>query len=189
VYVNVKRWDEDHEHNGPAQPALTFPNKHTLWQFLFHTPSQNNGTSSGSGPLGYCTNPKQNINGVHPGYGLLQETVAGFNYAMSHTGVGAYSDTKTGPALANAFMLNDKGYGVTDQSVLLDPGDYQTCLHNADIAVNYGVQSTACAQYIADPTASVPSGTTDPDYSLKFVDCKSVPFIHTTSLDDLTWDE
>jgi len=99
------------------------------------------------------------------------------------------SDTKTGPALANAFMLNDRGYGKTDSSVLSNTSHYQTCLQNADVAVNYGVQSNACAQYIADPTASVPSGTTDRDYSLKFVDCKSIPFIYSTPLDDLKWDE
>jgi hypothetical protein len=129
VYVNVKRWDEDHEYNGPGQPAITFPNNHTLWQFLFHT-----------------------------------------------------------TALANAFMLNDRGDGKVDPSVVGQPLYKSQCLKQAEVAVNYGVQSTACAQYIASTNASGPSGTTDHDYSLKFVDCNSVPFIHSTALDDLTGD-
>ena len=192
VYVNVKRWDQDHEYNGPGQPAITFPNNHTLWQFLFHTPGQNNGTSTGNGPVEFCTNPQQTITSgtasANPGYGLLQETVAGFNYAMSNSGYASYSDTKTGTALANAYMLNDRGLGKTDQSVLLSPSQYKKCLEQSDIAVNYGVQSTACAQYIANTIATAPSGTTDHDYSLKFVDCNNVPFIHGVALDDLTGD-
>ena len=189
VYVNVKRWDQDHEYNGPGQPAITFPNNHTLWQFLFHSPGPSTGTSTGYGTIDGCTNPQQSIGSVHPGYGLLQQTVNGFIYAMSNSGYASYSDTKTGPALENAFMLNDRGHGKTDPSVFLDTADYQTCLGNAVVAANYGVQSTACAQYIADPTASVPSGTTDRDYSLKFVDCNTVPYIHGVALDDLTGEQ
>ena len=171
VYVSVKRWDEDHN-------PIYFPNGHTLWQSLFH--NLTGSTKTGQGFMQDC-NGLTLPNGTPIGFGLQTPTVAGLGYA----GISA-QDQKT---LANAFMLNDRGDGNLDP--MADPkinSRYSLCLNDANALLTNAPASYACVRYIASSPSSNPgsvksgnSGTGDMDYSLKFVDCNSIPGFNPSS--------
>jgi hypothetical protein len=200
VYVAVKRWDQDHSN------PITFPNKHQLWQFLFHHPKGN--STTGSGLWQSCidlsttntgTTIPQDSTTPNIGFGLLPQTVAGLNYAMSLPG--GQNDNTTLPALAQAFMLNDRGDGRLDINANT-PGKtcgtnetpYCSCLSVANHLLDSAPESQACAEYVAtqrpDLVASGVSGFGDQDYSIKFVDCKNVPgFFAASPPDDLIYED
>jgi hypothetical protein len=181
VYVSVKRWDQDHT------GVLQFPNKRTLWQYLFSMNKSNLNIQGTSGIPGVCLNTgtgyQVNVPGsVTPsyGFGLLSETIQGLNYTMTPppgvTGV-AGPVTEDQKSLSSAFMLNDRGdgQGLVDLSAASNKQEYNDCLTWADAAVDLGIESHACARYIAsrDPNRvqSLSSGNGDRDYSVVFVDC------------------
>jgi len=158
VYVNVKRWDQDH-----ANPVL-FPNGHQVWQFLFHNPV-GAATTTGQGLPAACVGP----GGF--GFGLEPLTVSGLQMAK----ISSTDQT----ALANAVMLNDEGTGTNagkvDPSVKTDPANYLSCLSQLNKLLDTAPVSYACVKYVASSNASHdPSPDGDADYSLKFVDCGSV---------------
>jgi hypothetical protein len=206
VYVSVKRWDQDHTN------PVTFPNGHSLWQFVFHNPNPSKSAIAGLGRNGLpsaCMGlPAPSALQVSQGfgYGLQQQTLEALNAAMSP------NDSTTITALENAFMLNDNGNGRVDSSNISSGGScagggsngggYCTCLGDANLLLNSGTESHACAQYIASRDASGPANAGNPghceapppeytgpapdlsdpppcknerDYSLKFVDCNSIP--------------
>ncbi len=185
VYVSVKRWDQDHS------GTIRFPNHRKLWKFLFSV--NNNGVNfqATNGIPNVCLDKAPGYSVTVPGavtqnygFGLLPETVAGLNTAMlPKTGAGAgggegavMDDQRT---LASAFMLNDKGYGTLegqiDPAAKADQSDYRNCLIWANQALENGVESHACARYIASRSPnrvqSLSSGNNDGDYSVVFVDC------------------
>ena len=194
VYVSVKRWDEDHSN------SLRFPNGHQLWQFMFHNPTiATNGSNIpqiGGGSLGPCAG----LNSGTIGFGLEPQTVAGLT-APSLASISPKDLT----ALGQAFMLNDEGTGPYAGQV--DPnampksstsGAYLSCLQAANQLLANAPESHACAEYIGTSPSSNPqgvingaSGKNDADYSLKFVDCSTVPGIpgDLSSLDDLSYGE
>ena len=204
VYVDVKRWDEDHN-NGP----LTFPNNHPLWQFLFHNPIGGTQPSvdvlnacMGQAWPGGCTSGGQKC----VGYGVLPETLTGLNTAMnSLRPLGGKTDATIVKKLGQSFMLNDEGDGAIDPVVKAEAGNgskcsnggtapYCTCLKDVDQLLGYGVETRACARYIASrnpgAVASGFSGTGDSDYALKFVSCDSIaalkPGGQMQNIDDLS---
>jgi hypothetical protein len=165
VYVSVKRWDEDHSN------SLIFPNGRPLWQFMFHNPAtatngSNNTPQIGKGSIGSCAGLNSGI-----GFGLEPQTVAGLQDA------GILSTDQT--SLSQAFMLNDEGAGQTegqvDPSAKTNNSQYLSCLSQANALLANAPESHACVEYIASSNASGSSGQGDHDYSLKFVDCNSVP--------------
>ncbi len=160
VYVSVKRWDEDHSR------SVLFPNGHLLWQFLFHNPQTSSGSTSGQGLMQAC-NGLTLSGGGHIGFGLEPQTVAGLGY------VGISPQDQT--ALANAFMLNDRGDGSVDLIAKANNGAYLSCLTAANGLLDFAPESHACAQYIASRNASGASGNGDSDYSLKFFSCPRQP--------------
>jgi hypothetical protein len=176
VYVSIKRWDEDHGN------PITFPNNHTLWQFLFHKPGT--ATTTGGDPTQAC-----NVvypNNIYPiGFGLESQTVTGLGQLSTNLS----SQDKT--SLSSAFMLNDEGFGANAGKV--DPsaagsgqGPYSRCLSKANDLLQNAPESHACAMYIASSSASGASGDNSFDYSLKFVDCNSISgFTSPTVLEDL----
>ena len=199
VYASVKRWDEDHN-------PVTFPNTHPLWQFMMHNPkSPNTSTSTGTGFPPFCQGMGMSTNDHRPvGFGLEQQTVSGLENAKTDTGASGSILQQDQTYLSQAFMLNDNGNGQVDPGALngsadqpvpcsLNPNrDYCRCLSWANKQLDQGMESHACAQYIAWRNASAPSGasevpkfspgfpsdpTPDPkenDYSVRFTDCGSL---------------
>jgi len=164
VYVDVKRWDEDHAN------SLTFPNNRPLWQFTFHNPNPavlaNSTVAVGTtqGLPSACRGLSAgSISGI--GYGFVNQTLAG----LGSNGLANSSLDQT--ALQNAFMLNDRGDGTLDLNA---NGTYQMCLTQVNQLLDTGVESHACAEYVASHNASGPSKNCDQDYSLKFVDCNTI---------------
>ena len=196
VYVSVKRWDEDHGDN-----PVTFPNGHTLWQFLFNTTASNNAPDvSGAGLIGACNGlnlgagscPALSGSGNTVGFGLLPETIQGLRAAqrIPSGGNGCVTINNDNTALSNAFMLNDEGDGNIDPNLRLQGGaagtacaagandgtnsTYCTCLSEANKRLALGFESHACARYVASQAGQDPSPNGDSDYSLKFIDCHKV---------------
>ena len=185
VYVSVNRWDQEHTN------SVSFPNGHKLWQYMFHNP-----TIPPLGPgglpstcIGVSLNPNNSggsacTAGSCVGYGLLPQTIEGLNVA-------AIVD-KDKTALAQAFMLNDNGNGTIDPNAKTIDGkacnatsdtndNYCACLSAANSLLGGGIESHACARYIAaspqSDAGAVKSGyssTQDADYSLKFVNCNDI---------------
>ena len=175
VYVSIKRWDEPHG------SSTFFPNGHLLWQFSYNGPR---GKANQTPDLSACfgsTNAysSKGFNGL--GFGLESQTSSGLkNYPMS---------TVDSSLMSNAFMLNDEGDGNIDVNNKGTPAtscsmgtnsansNYCDCLSLANSLLNQGVESHACAEYIASYSAAGPSpddGDKSRDYSLKFVDCKKL---------------
>jgi hypothetical protein len=161
VYVSVRRWDQDHPN------PLFFPNGRPLWQFLFHNPK--GGVVATGSDFFSC------IGEGGFGFGLTHQTVIG----LQNPNVGISSADQT--SLSQAFMLNDEGNGAVDPNAT---GSYSACLSQVNALLINAPESHACAEYVASINATGPScangspaGCVGPenDYSLKFVDCNSVP--------------
>jgi len=182
VYVSIKRWDQDHG------SSLNFPNTHQLWQFLFHRPGAGSQAVNpiGSGLPAECL-----------GYGLQAQTKAGLQFMKE-----SQADQR---ALSQAFMLNDNGNGQVDSTNIEASSNscsggtsspYCTCLTHVNQLLNAGTESHSCAEYIAWKNAAQSSPANDGppdwlpfptifnpqqnspaenDYSIKFVDCTTVP--------------
>jgi len=182
VYVNVKRWDEDHG------DTITFPNKHLLWQFLYHNPQSNINTTGNGLPSSCIALQPLNSTLMHAiGFGLQSQTV----YGLQKTITGQDQS-----ALANAFMLNDEGDGSVDSNASGPNGKvcssgsssfYCQCLSDVSTLLEHAPSSHACAEYIASRDASHGSDNNASDYSLKFVDCNTIPNFNQP--DDLTGDQ
>ncbi len=169
VYVSIQRWDQEH-----ASP-VTFPNQHTLWQMMFHNPTANLNPKGGLPSVVQlfrdCSNGSNGLSGY--GFGLETQTRQGLTAA-------GISPTDQ-HAISNAFMINDIPNGKLDP--LSSSANYSNCIDDANALLNTGVESHACAEYVASINATgpscaggAPSGCVgdEQDYSLKFVDCNTV---------------
>jgi hypothetical protein len=166
VYVSVKRWDQDHNNK------LYFPNGHILWQFLFQNPGGGI-NASGQGVPSFC----QGYGGL--GFGLRTPTVDGLTTQQQTIPKLPTLSPTDQKALQNAFMLNDRGDGSVDANAT---GTYGQCLNWANSMLSTAPESHACVEYVASSPASDPnsviSGSSqhgDADYSVKFVNCNTVP--------------
>ena len=120
VYVSIKRWDEDHAN------TLTFPNNHTLWQFLFHSPGAGATSTTGQGLITQCNSTYSGTagatfpNGI--GFGLMKQTVAALNMSMVPSGGSSQdSNTVTYSTTENAFLfINILLHSNIDRSVAID---------------------------------------------------------------------
>ena len=162
VYVNVKRWDQSHSN------SILFPNGRPLWQFLFQNPKITG--ASGQGLPGACQGLPVPGSSSFVGWGLAPQTLTGlaFNNQLL---------PQDATALSQAFMLNDEGNGSVDPSA--SSNAYKGCLSTVNVLLANAPDSYACAEYIASgPGPSVTSGRSgdgDQDYSVKFVDCNTLP--------------
>ena len=125
----------------------------------------------------------------------MPETVAGLEFQH------VTNSANDVAVLSQAFMLNDNGDGSVDPTLQVGgatgqtcsngggTGTYCTCLSKVNVLLNSGVESHACARYLAahDMTHD-PSGDDDADYSLKFVDCSTIPGYNSGNPpDDMTY--
>jgi len=178
VYVSVKRWDQEHK------TPVAFANNHPLWQFSFNSPNPKWGRTDQTGGL-----PQACIvaagSGQAKSFGLMSQTITGLNSVVKML-------PKDATNLQNSFMLDDEGDGKVDaNNQVTDPttgnsvvgntceggsaaAQYCDCLSAANKLLDSGVDSHACAKYVASRNASRPSGDGDADYSLEFVDCNSI---------------
>ncbi len=168
VYVSIKRWDQDHVN------PVNFPNGHSVWQFFFHNPTTGAAENGNALPAS-C----MGLDSGKIGFGLESATIDGLTSSEKSPVQISKPDLT---ALGNAFMLNDNGNGQVDPSAKSDSTDYGNCLKAVDALLASGTESHACAEYIAASPASNAksiesnySQNGDADYSLKFVDCRSVP--------------
>jgi hypothetical protein len=157
VYMDVKRWDEDHSSN------VLFPNGRPLWQQMFHYAP--GAQTTGQGLMQVCNGLIVPGKSTPIGFGLEPQTVSGLGSANMLP--------KDLTALSNVFMLNDNINGTVDPNS--HSGAYAQCLNMANKLLSFGTESHVCAQYIASLDASKASGNGDKDYSLKFVNCGKQP--------------
>lgn len=176
VYVSVKRWDQDYAN------ALTFPNQRPLWQFMYHNPDAvllSSKDSTGSLP------PECLALGALPGsdapYGTgfgitpaVYNALMNFSKMKSSTTGGKDILKDDATALGNAFMLTDAGTGKLDYLAGQAKYNctYNKCLDKVNALVASGIESHACAEYVAtdNPNEAV-SQNEDQNYKIIFVDC------------------
>jgi hypothetical protein len=148
VYVKTQRWDQSHG-------ALTFPNKLPLWQMSFHNPTSSRADTTGGLPSKCIGLHSTSTNGIsNMGFGLTPGTVT----ALQSLNIIPTIWPPDATALGNAFMLNDEGVGPNAGSV--DPNakkntNYQDCLVAANQLLASGIESHACASYVATDTPGV----------------------------------
>jgi hypothetical protein len=170
VYVSIRRWDEDHS------SAVSFPNGHALWQFLFHNPKANmNNIGLGQGLPGAClqaTDPADQ-GAIISGWGLLPQT----RVALGIQGNISKSSQNDLGSLQSAFMLNDNGNGQVDNLVQYNKAEYNSCLNQVNQLLSGAPESHACAEYLAldgrakGYAARSSSGCGNHSYTLKFIPC------------------
>jgi hypothetical protein len=157
VSVRVKRWDEDHD-------PILFPNGRPLWQFLFHAPGQPG--TVGEDVMDSCRGvslPGCSGSNCYLGFGLLSNTAGGLSFQKISS-----NDKR---AFANAFMIDGTALDTEGAA----SGSYISCLDRANQLLGYGMQSYACADYIASLNAAGASQNGDQDYSVKFVGANCSP--------------
>ena len=192
VYVTVKRWDQEHS------SSVLFPNNHQLWKFSFNSPNPRWSSRDNTGGMPYSCSGYLSPNRV--AFGLMSDTAEGLKKANI--------TPEDQVAMANAFMLSDRGDGYVDHNNLDGTGNlnktcyagndsqYCNCLHDANQLLQTGVESHACLRYVASPNANLPvspdNGGESMNYSMKFVDCNQLLNLNYKSghvPEDLTWGE
>jgi len=144
VYVDVKRWDQDHS-------FITFPNGRNLWAMLGGSTQQSTDLSSCFNQGGF-------------GYGLTGTTSGGITTAMGMAGAASGVVAQDMKSLGDAFMANGDIPGVSKV-----PGE---CTSVAEELLAGGVEAKMCAYYIAKGNATdTTSGLQDPDYTVEFYKC------------------
>jgi len=133
VYARVQRWDEGHG------ASVTFPNNHSLWQYLFHNPR--NSTPDSDNKSGLPPSCIGLSGGKYKfGFGFMPCTVQGlagvqtaactqsFTAPVINNGNGLLQQDQW--AFQNAYMLNDEGDGMVDPN--LTPTDGSKALPCVD---------------------------------------------------------
>ncbi|MDE1921235.1 MAG: hypothetical protein KGI24_07275 [Candidatus Omnitrophica bacterium] len=164
VYVEVQRWDQPHG------SSIKFPNGRSLWQFMFSNPNavgNNPNTNQNSDLFSACATTAYAPYGVATpiGFGLTPQTAQGLAWENGNF----LSTDRT--ALGQAFMLNDNGDGQLDS---VANGNEANCTAAVSALLPLGVESRACARYVASRSCPSSSGTGDSDYCIQFVDCNSI---------------
>src|SRR5262249_43508835 len=109
VYVQVRRWDEDHM-------PIYFPygspgRKHEqLWQSLLHNPQSGVAAVTGAGIVQTCRGISIPGSSDSVGFGLQDTTISALKY-LNDNGKLIQKDLDN---LSSAFMLNDRGDGLVD---------------------------------------------------------------------------
>ncbi|MDE2221706.1 MAG: hypothetical protein KGK03_01405 [Candidatus Omnitrophica bacterium] len=172
VYVGIERWDQPHT------SAVAFPNKRSLWQFMFTNPgaAQSN-ISQDTDPIDACSTTAYSQFGLPAGQkiglGITQQMAEGLAY-YSSKGQLLAPDVD---ALGGAFMLNDRSNGgrIDPFAVAHGAGVGGDCTRAVSALLEMGVKSHACARYVAD--IRCPAGGSDSgagDYCIQFVDCNKL---------------
>jgi hypothetical protein len=87
-------------------------------------------------------------------------------------------------AFGSAFMLNDNGSGVVDGYAKTFSGQYARCLSFVNGLLATGIESHACAAYVATDSQSYissnngkspQSGSNSANYSIYFENCPAMP--------------
>jgi hypothetical protein len=186
VYIKVQRWDQDHTNN-----ALTFPNQLPLWTMSFQNPKTATAFSGGL-PSGWnscmglpALSGSSTAGGT--GFGLTQQMFTALqNYSQLTSATSQPSSVlpKDATALGQSFMLNDEGVGsnagaVDTYAAPSSPynGQYKACLQTVNSLLSTGLESHACAAYVATdrPGASTSNQTGENNYKLFFEQCPSTP--------------
>jgi len=196
VYVKVQRWDQDHS------SSITFPNQLPLWQFSFQNPKTPAVAISGSNVFadhgcfsGLQALPNSTSSGT--GFGLTNQMFTALSNYSSIPGTNGQISVPDASALGSAFMLNDEGSGpnagVVDGYARTFSGAYNQCLSFVNSLLKTGIESHACAAYVAtdqlnaiDPKTKVSpqSGDNSANYTIFFEPCPS----STSQMNDLMGD-